>query len=69
LPENKDQIQPYTFLPFGNGPHGCVGMRLAYLEAKIGIVHVCHKFLLMRDAKTEVGEKGKNMNSNMNILF
>ena len=44
LPENKDKVNPYAFMPFGQGPRGCVGQRLAYLEAKIGIAHVVHKF-------------------------
>jgi cytochrome P450 len=55
LPENKDNIVPYSFIPFGSGPRNCVGMRLAYLEAKIGILHVLKSFRLLRDAKTEVG--------------
>lgn len=25
LPENKDDIKPYTFLPYGEGPRNCIG--------------------------------------------
>lgn len=25
LPENERNITPYTFLPFGDGPRGCIG--------------------------------------------
>ncbi|KAK8762371.1 hypothetical protein V5799_026361 [Amblyomma americanum] len=34
LPENKDNVKPFTFMPFGNGPRNCVGMRLGMTQAK-----------------------------------
>ena len=44
LPENKDQIVPYTFLPFGDGPRNCVGMRFALLEVRVALAYIIHKF-------------------------
>ncbi|XP_059172338.1 cytochrome P450 3A24-like [Physella acuta] len=50
-PENSKHRDPMTFLPFGYGPRLCIGMRLAYLELKIGLVHV------LRKVKVELNEK------------
>ena len=45
---------PCAFLPFGNGLRNCVGMRLAYLEAKIGLLEALRELKYSRDVKTEV---------------
>ncbi|CAL1686481.1 unnamed protein product [Lasius platythorax] len=50
--ENKDNIVPYTYLPFGHGPRKCIGNRFALMETKILMVHLLQKFILKRTEKT-----------------
>ena len=54
-PENKPNIDPFTYMPFGQGPRNCIGMRLAQLEAKIAFARVIQKFRPVKCEKTLVG--------------
>ena len=54
LPENRDKIVPYTYLPFGGGPRNCIGMRFGLMEVKVGLVQVVRRFRLFRCPNTDV---------------
>ncbi|XP_075983685.1 cytochrome P450 6B5-like [Anticarsia gemmatalis] len=38
LPENKDDIKPFTFLPYGEGPRICIGKRFSKMQVLAGLV-------------------------------
>lgn len=45
-PEAKEARVPFTYLPFGDGPRNCIGMRYGQLQSKIGLASVLSKFNL-----------------------
>ncbi|XP_051166262.1 cytochrome P450 9e2-like [Leptopilina boulardi] len=51
--ENKDKINPYTYLPFGLGPRKCIGNRFALMEIKILFVYILKNFVLEKTEKTK----------------
>jgi len=59
LPENRDKLTPYTYLPFGMGPRNCVGMRFALMEAKTAVVHLINKLQFSPSANTQIPLKFK----------
>ncbi|XP_032682973.1 cytochrome P450 9e2-like [Odontomachus brunneus] len=50
--ENKDNIVPYTYMPFGLGPRKCIGNRFALMETKLLIAYLLHKFVFKATEKT-----------------
>ncbi|XP_017777293.1 PREDICTED: uncharacterized protein LOC108563195 [Nicrophorus vespilloides] len=59
--ENKSNIIPYTYMPFGLGPRACIGSRFALLEIKVLFIHLLFKYDLVVTEKTSapiVIEKG-----------
>ncbi|NXL84313.1 C340 protein, partial [Alectura lathami] len=42
--ENRENVDTYTFLPFGAGPRNCIGMRFALLIMKMAVVVLLQNF-------------------------
>ncbi|CAL1529340.1 unnamed protein product [Lymnaea stagnalis] len=51
--DNKSKRDPIAFMPFGCGPRTCIGLRLAYLELKMALVHVLRKVRFELNERTE----------------
>ncbi|KAI5632204.1 cytochrome p450 domain-containing protein [Phthorimaea operculella] len=44
LPENKHNIKPYTYMPFGEGQRICIGMRFAKMQMLAGLVTLLNSY-------------------------
>ncbi len=54
-PDAKANRNPYTYLPFGQGPRNCLGMRFALLQMKIALAKVLSKYRVVPCEKTVKG--------------
>ncbi|XP_017490055.1 PREDICTED: probable cytochrome P450 6v1 [Rhagoletis zephyria] len=50
-PDNRKLQTPMSYLPFGAGPHNCIGMTIAQLQIKLGLLH------FLRTHRVEICEK------------
>ncbi|XP_075983406.1 cytochrome P450 6B5-like [Anticarsia gemmatalis] len=42
--DNKRDIKPYTYMPFGDGPRVCIGMRFAKMQMMAGFITLFKKY-------------------------
>ena len=52
--QNKQNINQYTYLPFGLGPRNCIGMRFALVMVKLALVEVLQNYSFSVCEETEV---------------
>ncbi|KAK0084737.1 hypothetical protein PV325_006491 [Microctonus aethiopoides] len=54
IDENIKIRYPYTFLPFGEGPRNCIGIKFAILQIKLGIISFLKRHEILISDKTAV---------------
>jgi cytochrome P450 family 6 len=67
-PEEVQKRHPCAFLPFGEGPKNCIGLRFAYLQSKLGLVKVLMNYKWTLDAKTQLPLRQDPRSGTANIL-
>ncbi|XP_015114678.1 cytochrome P450 6k1 [Diachasma alloeum] len=50
--ENKKARPSGVYLPFGDGPHACIGLRIGLLQVKLGLIELLRKFEFSPCAQT-----------------
>ncbi|XP_043482165.1 probable cytochrome P450 6a14 [Leptopilina heterotoma] len=53
-PENIAARHSYAYLPFGEGPRICIGMKFGYTQTKVALVNVLNKFQVTLGPNTPV---------------
>lgn len=52
MPENRHNVRPCTFIPFGSGPRYCLASRFALVEVKLALASLVNRFRFVRSEGT-----------------
>jgi cytochrome P450 family 6 len=52
--DEKAKRHHYVYLPFGEGPRICIGMRFGLMQTKVGLISILSKYQLNVSKKTAV---------------
>uniref|UniRef100_A0A1E1X8Y0 Putative cytochrome n=1 Tax=Amblyomma aureolatum TaxID=187763 RepID=A0A1E1X8Y0_9ACAR len=66
--ENKSQIDPTVYQPFGQGPRNCIGMRFAQMEMKLTMAKTLAKYRFVLDDR-HVKEKQLKIGSSFLFAY
>ncbi|KAF7271442.1 hypothetical protein GWI33_015664, partial [Rhynchophorus ferrugineus] len=50
--ENKKNIRDYTYMPFGEGPRMCLGLRFGMMQSKVGLATMIRTFKVTLNKNT-----------------
>ena len=52
--EFRSELPQFAYMPFGGGPHKCIGEGFAWMEAKIALATLCRRWRASTKAKAEI---------------